>query len=49
VGLGLASTLVAAGLTLHVLRALVSPQALPPRLRGWLGAGTPAAQQEERR
>jgi PST family polysaccharide transporter len=49
VGLGLAGTLVAAGLTLHVLRALVSPQALPPRLRGWLGAGTPAAQQEERR
>jgi PST family polysaccharide transporter len=38
VGLGLAATAVAAGLALHVLRALVSPQALPPRLRGWLGA-----------
>jgi hypothetical protein len=38
VGLGLAATAVAAGLALHVLRALVSPQALPPRLRGWLSA-----------
>ena len=38
VGLGLSATAVAAGLALHVLRALVSPQALPPRLRGWLGA-----------
>jgi len=38
VGLGLSATAVAAGLALHVLRALVSPQALPPRLRGWLSA-----------
>jgi len=48
VGVGLLSTLMAAGLTLHVLRALVSPQALPPRLRGWLGAGVPTAIQGER-
>ena len=48
IGLGLAGTLAAAGLTLHVLRALVSPQALPPRLRGWLGTGTPRGSQEER-
>jgi hypothetical protein len=48
VGLGLLSTLMAAGLTLHVLRALVSPQALPPRLRGWLGSGVPTAIQGER-
>lgn len=47
IGLGLAGTLVAAGLTLHVLRALVSPQALPPRLRGWLGAGPRAVGREE--
>lgn len=48
IGLGLAGTLVAAGLTLHVLRALVSPQALPPRLRGWLGAGTHPGHRQER-
>ena len=46
VGLGLLATAIAAGLALHVLRALVSPQALPPRLRGWLGApgGAPGGQ-----
>jgi antigen flippase len=47
-GVGLAGTLVAAGLTLHVLRALVSPQALPPRLRRWLGAGTSPRHRQER-
>ena len=33
---GLVATAVAALLALHVLRAAVSPQALPPRLRRWL-------------
>ena len=40
VGLGLGATAAAAGLALHVLRALVSPQALPPRLRRWLGTSS---------
>lgn len=48
VGVGLVSTLAAAALTLHVLRALVSPQALPARLRGWLGTPAAGAAQEER-
>ena len=44
---GLAVTLVAAGLTLQVLRHLVSPQALPARLRGWLGPAAPASPRQE--
>lgn len=44
---GLAVTLVAAALTLQVLRHLVSPQALPARLRGWLPPAAPASPRQE--